>query len=202
MSISEQKRELRRHYSSHRSALDLLTVKWASGLIGQHLIDLIRKRRADSVLLFYPIKNEPNLLPLVRILNREGIAVGFPISVTDPVSLDFRRVTDLTDMSVGTYGICEPRKDAPTAQIGSRTICVVPALAFDREGYRLGYGKGFYDRFLADFNGLSVGVTYERLIADRLPKDQYDLCVDLIITEGGVILPDEIKKSNICPQGE
>ena len=200
MEIFEKKRELRRYYSSEREGLDRLTVKYASCKIGLCLHDLIQRRRADTVLLFYPIKNEPDLLPLVNILNREGIAVGFPISVTDPVSLDFRRVERIDDMETGAFGIFEPSKDSPKAELSSSTICVVPALAFDRDGYRLGYGKGFYDRFLADFKGLSVGVTYDGFIADSLPRDEYDLCVDMIITQGGVVLPDEVNKSIIYPE--
>lgn len=200
MEIFEKKKELRRYYSAQRGGLDRLTVKYASLKISQHLFDLICRRRADSVLLFYPIKNEPDLLPLVSILNREGISVGFPISVTDPVSLDFRTVLSVDDMEVGAYGICEPSKNSPKAEISGRTVCVVPALAFDREGYRLGYGKGFYDRFLADFEGLSVGVTYDAFLTDSLPRDRYDLCVDMIITQGGVMLPDEVNKSIIRPE--
>ncbi len=200
MELFEKKKELRRYYSEQRGGLDSLTVKYASFKICEHLLALIQRRRADTVLLFYPIKNEPDLLPLVNILNREGISVGFPISVTDPVSLDFRRVERVEDMEEGTYGICEPSKTAPSVEIGSSTVCVVPALAFDKEGYRLGYGKGFYDRFLADFEGLSVGVAYDIFVADELPRDKYDLCVDMIITQGGVILPNEVNKSTIRPQ--
>ena len=201
MDISEKK-ELRRYCSAERLGLDRLTVKWASRLICSSLFELLKKRQAASVMLVYPIKNEPDLLPLVKILDREGISVGFPISVTDPVGLDFRKVRDTADMVTGTYGIHEPSSSAPPLELGASTVCVVPALAFDREGYRLGYGKGFYDRFLADFNGLSVGVTYDRLILDRLPRDKYDVCVDLIVTEGGVILPNEINKSTAHPEKE
>ena len=200
MEIFEKKKELRRVYSSKRAELDSLTVRQSSKTIREHLLTLIRARETDTVLLFYPIKNEPDLCPLVDELLAEGILVGFPISVTDPVSLDFRLVVSVVDMTAGAYGICEPSKTAPNLEIGSRTVCVVPALAFDKEGYRLGYGKGFYDRFLADFKGLSVGVTYDGFVVDSLPRDRYDLCVDMIITQGGEILPNEVNKSIICPE--
>ena len=200
MDISERKKELRRHYSSKRTALDTTYVQSASQEICDNLLRLIRDRHADTVLLFHPIKNEPDLRSLVSILNREGICTAFPISVTEPVGLDFHVVADVNDMEVGTYGIREPDKYAPMPKISSRSVCVVPALAYDRYGFRLGYGKGFYDRFLADFDGVSVGITYDGFIADKLPRDRYDLCVDTIITERGVILPDEIDKSIICPE--
>ena len=200
MDISEKKKELRRHYSSRRNALDVTKLRSASHKICDQLLRLIRDMHADTVLLFYPVKNEPDLRELVSILNRDGICTAFPISVTDPVSLDFRLVTDVDDMESGTYGIREPSRCASVPKISSSTVCVVPALAFDRHGFRLGYGKGFYDRFLADFDGVSVGVTYDGFIADELPCDGYDLCVDMIITEGGVILPDENDKSFIYPE--
>lgn len=202
MNITDEKKAARKHYLAERRQLDGEYVSFASQRIRESIFMLALSEQADTVLLFYPIKNEPDLCELVKQLNAENISVGFPISVEETVTLDFRTVADLSDMREGAYGIPEPRANAPTVSVSEHSICVVPALAFDRMGGRLGYGKGYYDRYLASFSGKSVGAVYSRFVTDKLPTDRYDLCVDLIITEGGVILPDEVNKRVIPPQKE
>jgi 5-formyltetrahydrofolate cyclo-ligase len=141
--------------------------------------------------MFYPVKGEPNILPFAEKLLKSGVHVAFPISLTDTYELDFRYVNSLEEMVDGAYGIPEPKRDAPRFDANGKCVCLVPALAFDRHGMRIGYGKGFYDRFLAKHNVIKVGVCYEKFICDVLPTDKNDICVDTIITEKGVILPDE-----------
>ena len=67
-------------------------------------------------------------------------------------------------------------------------ICIVPAMAYDKKGFRLGYGKGFYDRFLPNFLGIKAGFCYSDFIKNQLPRGRFDISVDMIITEKGVIL--------------
>ena len=151
------------------------------------IFELEEFRSADTVLLFYPSRNEPDLLPLAQIALDMGKSVAFPISLTSTCTLAFRCVSSLDELSRGTYGIYEPSIDAPAPLLSEKTLCVVPALAFDGSGYRLGYGKGYYDRFLADFNGISVGAAYDGFLCPSLPTDRTDIPVDIIITETGVI---------------
>lgn len=200
MTLAEKKSALRKNALADRKELCGKYISSASLKISEQLIDLALKAQADTVLLFYPIKNEPDLLCSVNKLRAHGITVGFPISVTETLTLDFRAVSDISDMSLGAYGIREPMQNAQKIKTTKHTLCAVPALAFDKDGYRLGYGKGYYDRFLSDFDGTSVGVTYKDFILDTLPRGEFDLSVDLIITEGGVTLPNEAAKKNIHPE--
>ncbi|MBP3370790.1 MAG: hypothetical protein J6L85_08565 [Clostridia bacterium] len=71
--------------------------------------------------------------------------------------------------------------------MSSNTICIVPALAIDRDGYRLGYGKGYYDRFLCDFEGVSIVPIHSSLVCERLPRNNTDIQVKIIVTETGAI---------------
>lgn len=68
----------------------------------------------------------------------------------------------------------------------SKSICIVPAIAYDKFGYRLGYGKGYYDRFLSAYHGICIGVQYDELVCEKLFIDKYDVPVDYIITQNGV----------------
>lgn len=142
---------------------------------------------ADLLLLYAPIGSELNLLPLVRIARERGIDVAFPITNPDTCTLDFRILTPDARLCEGTYGIPEPPKDAPNITPTSRTLCVLPGLSFAPNGARIGYGKGYYDRFLADFPGIAIGAVYEALLSSSLPTDAHDLPVSLVFTERGMI---------------
>lgn len=143
---------------------------------------------ADSVLLFAPIGDEPNIMPLAEELLGRGVSVFFPVSLTETRRLEFHRVTALSELCLGAYEIREPSRKLPGFENGENSVCVVPALAFDRQGMRIGYGKGYYDRFLSTFKGKSMGAVYSQLLFDRLPADKHDVPVDMIITEGGVYI--------------
>ncbi len=202
MTISEKKAAARKEYIALRNGLGETRRAEASKSICEKILQLAISERADTVLLFYPIKGEPDLTPLVESLNRQNICVGFPISNTDKTLLDFRKVKSTLELACGAYGIHEPKNDAPIAEISSKSLCVVPALAFDRQGCRLGYGKGYYDRFLASFKGKSIGAVFDELLVDELPMDKYDISVDMIITEGGVISPYEKNSKSAHPEKE
>lgn len=151
---------------------------------------LCREIKADTVLVFCPVGTEPNILPFAERLLERGARIAFPISRTDTLELDFRYVSTLADLSVGAYGIREPKERCEKVTDLSGAVCIVPALGFDARGMRIGYGKGYYDRFLAKAGVCAVGVTYSELILQRLTTDKNDIAVDTIITERGVILPN------------
>lgn len=158
--------------------------------VAEKLIDEIG---ATTVLAFFPVRGEPNILPLAKRLLKKGITVAFPISHKEDVRLEFRAISDLNDLKLGTYKICEPTESEQTlCRFERDAVCLVPALSFDRRGMRLGYGMGYYDRFLQDFGGISLGVAFSDLLVDELPTTDTDIPVSKIITEGGVIVPDEL----------
>lgn len=156
-----------------------------------HALEAITVTGAESVLLFAPIGDEPDILPLAKELLGRGASVFFPVSLTEETKLEFHRVTELSELCVGAYGIREPSRELPLFRDSESAVCIVPALAFDRRGMRIGYGKGYYDRFLSTFGGKRFGVVYSQMLFDKLPADKYDIPVDMIITEGGTVLPDE-----------
>ena len=97
----------------------------------------------------------------------------------------FFQVRSREDLAPGRFGLWEPKPGCPPWEGGPEAPCLVPGLSFDREGYRLGYGKGYYDRFLAAFPGKAVGLCYEELILPRLPRSPLDQRVGWLVTEAG-----------------
>ena len=142
---------------------------------------------ADVILLYFPTRSEPDISPLADIARRDGKKIAFPISVTKDCTLDFRFISSPDELEIGAYGIREPRADAERATLSDRTLCIVPALAVDADGYRLGYGKGYYDRFLSAFKGNAVVAIHSSLVCERLPRNDTDIPIKTIITETGAI---------------
>ena len=101
----------------------------------------------------------------------------------------FCRADSLDELESGSFGIKEPRADAKEL-LPKNAVIFLPALSVDKDGYRLGYGKGYYDRYLAKhaaFKPFLVGVIYDELVLGRLPRDEHDLPCDVAVSESGVI---------------
>lgn len=192
--LSIEKHKLRAHYRKERAALSNESRELLDIAICANLSELPIIKKADTVLVYYPVKNEPNIRPFIQNLISHGKRVAFPVSNSDDCTLTFKYVESLDDMILGAYNIPEPSNDAVAVTELSRCICIVPALVFDRRGYRIGYGKGYYDRFLKDFHGRSIGIAYSQFIVDNLPYEPTDVTVDIILTERGIIIPNEKKE--------
>jgi len=97
-------------------------------------------------------------------------------------------LNDWADLSTGSYGILEPREELlglkSTADV---ELCLVPGVAFDQIGNRIGYGGGYYDRLLDSINGRTVGLAYSFQVLDEIPSEPHDKRVDIVVTEKGII---------------
>ncbi len=151
--------------------------------IKEKFLQLEEVKRANSILLYYPHKNEVNTLPIIEELLRSKKNVLLP-KVKD-LNIFPIKVTDLSVLKKGYAGILEP--DGKIYPVEKIEVVVVPAVAFDIHGHRLGYGKGYYDRLLKKIKGLKVGLAYDFQIVDKLPVEPHDIPVDLIITPTRII---------------
>ncbi|MBQ8331611.1 MAG: 5-formyltetrahydrofolate cyclo-ligase [Clostridia bacterium] len=179
------KKELRAHYRQIRKRISPQSRTLLNAALCSNLASLPCFREADTVLFYYPIHSEPNLLALAKHAQELGKRIAFPVSDEQTCTLTFRQVCCVESMRAGAYGIPEPTEADPLVTDFTHALCIVPALAFDPFGYRLGYGKGYYDRFLSHFDGCSVGVLFSCCLDDRLPRDAHDRPVDRIVTEKG-----------------
>ena len=187
MTDLSNKKAARAHFLSKRLSLSPIERQIIDAELVSQISALDEFKQCDTVLLYASTKNEPNLSRLALLAWELGKCVAFPISLTDTCELDFRLIDSLTDLKSGAYGIYEPTSDLPVVTITEKTLCIVPALAIDSLGFRLGYGKGYYDRFLKKFKGISLSAIDSRFTVDTLPTYQTDIPVDIIITETGVI---------------
>ena len=191
--ITEQKNSLRREYREKRRSLSNEQKQARDSAICRYIIDSVSFRFADHILMYAPTANEIDIMPVAEEAIKRGKTVYFPVCNTIDNTMTFRSVSNISQLVAGHYGIMAPPEDAPayTIEDHGASICLVPGLIYDRHGYRIGYGKGYYDRFLAKFNGCKAGIVYSDFIIPTVPRDRFDCSVDIMITERNVKAPLE-----------
>lgn len=154
--------------------------------IAMGIIDSPLFKNASMLLIYAPLENEINLLPLAHAARKRGIPVAFPRCDKETNTMQFYVLPEGKKLSPGAYGIPEPPEDAPLCCPDEHALCVLPALSYDLLGNRIGYGKGYYDRYLATFPGVTVGAAYATMLLRSVPTEAHDLPVDWLFTERGV----------------
>ena len=179
------KQTLRSHFANLRQALSPDEVVVASVAVCRRLAawpPLAARPASVSILTYLAFCNEIDLAPLFEMLPQAHWAVprviddnGMLLHVYDPARLVPHR-----------FGMMEPAHDLPLVEPTTLDVVLVPGVAFDRDGWRLGFGGGYYDRFLPATPALRVGVTYDEFVVDALPHNGYDQRMDWIATPGGL----------------
>ena len=155
------------------------------GALCRYVLESEWFRQANTVMAYAAIPPETDLsLVLEEILAAEKTLV-LPRCEQDG-SMTARQIDDLRQLISGAYGIPEPKPDAPVVSASEIDLILVPGLAFDRTGRRLGRGKGYYDRFLADFHGKTMGICGQLMPA--VPVEQHDITMDAVATDHGIII--------------
>ncbi|MBI1909019.1 MAG: 5-formyltetrahydrofolate cyclo-ligase [Deltaproteobacteria bacterium] len=138
-----------------------------------------------SVGLYSPIKNEVTTSLLFQTFRKNGSDLFYPRINRSRKKLDFFKVSGAEELQTGSFGILEPSDRGIMAE--GLDLLFVPGVAFDEEGFRLGYGGGFYDRLGSVPIDLRVGLAYDFQIVSLLPRDEKDLSCDVVVTEKRII---------------
>lgn len=180
------KEELRKKYKELRKKLK--DKEKLDNLICENLLNSEIYERAKLILAYYPIEGEVNILPIIDNALKESKRVALPVCLDKKGKMVFYMIESLEDVIEGLFGIKEPNKEkCILVNDFSNSICIVPGLAFDKFGNRLGYGKGYYDQFLSHYYESSIGVSYEFLLCNELPINEHDKVVTHICTEKRLI---------------
>ena len=148
----------------------------------QRFLALPWTAEAETLLLFYGVGTEPDTGHLLVELWRLGKRVLLPKCLPGR-AMEARLVRSGDDLRPGVFGIPEPLDTCPAVDKREIDLILVPALCYDLSGRRLGQGGGYYDRYLADYGGRTVGLCRERLLQKELPAEEHDRAVDLVLTE-------------------
>lgn len=186
--IRKRKNEIRDKYRELRLALDPAVKAKMDAKICETFTLSATYRYAAVLLLYAPKSDEVDVLPIAKKALVDGKKVAFPRCFSDTHDMDFHFVENLDQLERGAYGLLEPPDSLPIYDRASilSAACIVPALVYDKKGFRLGYGKGYYDRYLGSFSGAKVGLIYDSFIIDEVPRGRFDLSVDFIVTERGI----------------
>lgn len=189
--LTDEKTELRRTYRELRISLGEEARAAADATITQRVKALPQFRDADIVFTYLSFGEEVDTRALIEEAWSMGKTVALP-RVTGKHEMRWFAAASFDGLETSRYGIDEPPLDearevlpeALDGNCGSRAIAIVPAFSFDPQGYRLGYGGGFYDVFLSRFTGTSIGLCRAcQLSHEPLPHDAHDIPVDLVISE-------------------
>lgn len=155
----------------------------ASAQVCERLAKAAEWARAGSVLLFAPMPGELDVWPLARTALESGRALALPCFNRQSRCYELRFVRDLErEVAAGYYGIREPVAECETASVNQLDLLIVPGVAFDRRGHRLGRGKGYYDRLLAGATGTKCGTGFDQQLVDNVPVVAHDIRLDCIVT--------------------
>ncbi|MCI8299087.1 MAG: 5-formyltetrahydrofolate cyclo-ligase [Lachnospiraceae bacterium] len=182
--MKQDKRQIRLSFGQKRNALSETEVRLRSEKICDMLQQQYWFQKAEKICFYYPLGKEVNLLPLAAAALALGKQTAFPR--VNGADMEFYQVHDLSEFAPGTFGVMEPvGREKVSAENG---LVLVPGLVFDREGGRMGYGKGYYDRYFSRVPACcKLGVCFEMQLISQTPCDRHDIFMDGVVTEQRII---------------
>lgn len=175
---------MRDHYKALRRALSPRQKARMDAAIARRVASLWQYRQQEWLLTYVSTPIEVDTTAIIRRALADGKKVAVPRCVPNTRLMEFYRIESLEELAPGAFGVLEPYPD-PARRLADtgKGLCLVPALCYDWKGFRLGYGKGYYDRFLAGFGGHMVGICYSNCIRRSLPHGRFDRPVELLVTD-------------------
>ncbi len=179
------KDDLRQEMLKKRLLIDTREAEVSSGHITHTLLELDCIKNAKCVMAYYSHKNEPNLLAFMHALLETGKNVALPYIAGDDnlIAVDY---TYDSVMRSNIYGIPEPIISNESEQV-EPDVVLVPGIAFDMELNRIGFGAGYYDRFLKETDAFKIGICFDIQVVPHIAAKPYDISMDMLVTETRVL---------------
>ncbi|KYO67992.1 5-formyltetrahydrofolate cyclo-ligase [Thermovenabulum gondwanense] len=178
-----EKKEIRRKMIEMRDTQPKEIIKEKSRVILEKLFELNYYKKAKNIMFYVDTRNEVRTLDAIKKSIYLGKKVFVP-KVINKCDMLAVRIKSLNELKKGHFGILEP-VSGEMINPKELEVVVIPGVAFDKSGCRLGYGGGYYDRFLQNLkaDAVKIALAFEFQILDELPKEEYDILMDIIITE-------------------
>jgi len=183
MTLNERKTALRKEIRAALQKFPAVTRAAASAQLCARLKEQSFWHSASSVLFFAPMPDETDVWPLLEETAAAGKNTALPrFDSADQTYVACRIQNPRSEIAIGQFGIREPKRCCAEIALGRLDLILVPGVAFDLSGRRLGRGRGFYDRLLLETPGLKCGVAFDEQIVGEVPADAHDLQMDFILT--------------------
>ena len=181
----DTKHALRKAFRERRNALAAEEVRSKSINIARRLSKIEAFYCADAILTYVSMGNEVDTHGLIDRLLKGGRTVFVPR--VDADALSWSSILALDELELSAFGVLQPPvRQVRTEVIPAKAPVLVPGLVFTRDGYRVGYGKAFFDRFLPRHEGPAIGLAFECQLAESVPVEPHDYPVAVLVTESGV----------------
>ena len=154
-----------------------------SAAVCRNILSMPEYAACDTLLGYCPIGSEWDIRPVLRDAAASGRRIALPRCDRASHTMTFFIISSEEDIEIGEYGIPAPRIGCPAYIDTPQALCLVPALALDARGRRIGYGGGYYDRFLAHYRGAAVLLCRERLLRQEIPFGVHDYPIPWVLTE-------------------
>lgn len=190
MSQNLNKPDIRKKLLQQRNSLSFLEIKQASDGITQMILSWEKFKSAQHIGLYHAFLKEVDLHSLWVKANALGKKIYFPVISPANKTMQFLEALPDQELSVNQFNIKEPLPDSKSISMEALDCLFIPLVAFDKKGYRLGMGQGYYDRALVNLNKkpYCVGIAYGFQEADILPHDSWDIPLDAVVTEKQLFL--------------
>lgn len=186
--VAEVKKILRQQMRQALAELSQQEKTWSDGELIQRFLEHPKLAEAKTVLLYYGVGQEIETKGLIQTLLDQGKTVCLPKCLADH-QMEARVITGLDDLVPDAYGIPAPGDHCPALEREKMDLILVPGLCFDSRGNRLGQGGGYYDRYLEDYEGVTIGLCREDFFQVNLPREPLDAWVRIVLTEEGQVWP-------------
>ena len=183
MEDSPERKSLRSLLLEKRDNTSFDFMKIASEKIQKKLKKINAYRNAQKIGVYYPIGSEVLTQDIIQELLSNGKDVFLPKVIGK--KMEFRKISNFSSLEKGSFDIMEPKDDCQTDN--SLDVVLVPTVGISPVGVRLGYGHGFYDKFLAEHKVTTISLTLEKQIVKNIPKSEHDIIINWIITEDRIL---------------
>ena len=184
--MNKLKAELRRQIKEEIAALPGDYISASDNGLLLRITTMTEFSAARNIMIYFSVEKEPDTREIAKNALSTGKTVAFPYCYRGGI-MQARIVKSLDELRPAMLGIPAPPVTAPIIEPEYLDLVIVPALTYDRSGYRLGYGGGYYDRYLHELPVYTVGMARERLMKDELPRESHDIAVKCLVTECGIM---------------
>jgi 5-formyltetrahydrofolate cyclo-ligase len=186
--IRVQKNIFREKSKDYREKLTIEEKSRLDQKIANRFLNLWHFRECELLMTYVSNSIEVDTKFIIKQAFERSKRVAVPLCIGGTRNIDFYLINSLDDLSAGTFGVLEPSAETCEKLTDfEKALCIVPALSYDIGGYRLGFGKGYFDRFLTDVDIRTIGICYDACLFDEVPRGRYDKKVNMIVTESRII---------------
>lgn len=186
LDIRNRKIELRAKIKKMRREMDPDRKAAMDRKISENVRRLYQYKRCDTVMVYVSTPIEVDTCRIIENAWEDGKRVAVPLCHPETKSLTFHYITSFDQLHEGNYHLKEPDENSPAVTEYTGCLMILSGFQLDLRGYRLGYGMGYYDRCMSNFDGVSAGICYTENVVGYMPNGRFDRPVDVLVTESWI----------------